>query len=139
MTRRTKLFIAGGLGGVGLIVLVVALLSSGGIRGHLDDNYRKVSANGGSVVYSSTSKPKAVYESIRSSVKPADVQVDPQGYFMRYSDDIVAVTASGNGSRIYLDDERRGYAHWFPFVVGVWGTGSGSGEGIRGGGPGAGK
>lgn len=139
MTKRTKLFIAGGLGGVGLIVLLVALLGSGGIRGHLSDNYRKVSANGDSIVYSSSSKPKAVYESIRSAVPPADVQVDPQGYFMRYSDDIVAVTADGDGSRIYLDDERRGYSHWFPFVVGYWGTGIGAGEGIRGGGPGAGK
>jgi Domain of unknown function (DUF4247) len=139
MTKRTKLFIAGGLGGVGLIVLLVALLGSGGIRGHLSDNYRKVSADGDSIVYASSSKPKAVYESIRSAVPPADVQVDPQGYFMRYSDDIVAVTADGDGSRIYLDDERRGYSHWYPFVVGYWGTGSGAGEGIRGGGPGAGK
>lgn len=139
MTKRTKLFIAGGLGGVGLIVLLVALLGSGGIRGHLSDNYRRVSANGDSIVYASSSKPKAVYESIRSAVPPADVQVDPQGYFMRYSDDIVAVTADGDGSRIYLDDERRGYSHWYPFVVGYWGTGSGAGEGIRGGGPGAGK
>jgi hypothetical protein len=139
MRKRTKLFIAGGLGGVGLIVLLVALIGGGGIRGHLADNYRRVSSDGDSIVYSSTSKPKAVYESIRSSVSPADVQVDPQGYFLRYSDDIVAVTASGTGSRIYLDDERRGYSHWFPFVVGFWGTGSGAGEGIRGGGPGAGK
>jgi len=139
MSTRTKLFIAGGLGGVGLIVLLVALLGGGSVRGHLADTYQRVSSDGDSIVYTSNSRPKAVYEEIRAAVPPADVQVDPQGYFMRYSDDIVAVTANGNGSRIYIDDERRGYAHWFPFVVGVWGTGSGSGEGIRGGGPGAGK
>jgi hypothetical protein len=139
MRTRTKLFIAGGLGGIGLIVLLVALLGGGSIRGHLSDNYQRVSENGDSIEYSSNDKPKAVYESIRSAVKPADVQVDPQGYFLRYSDDIVAVTADGDGSRIYIDDERRGYAHWFPFVVGFWGTGGGYGEGIRGGGPGAGK
>ncbi|OLF08166.1 hypothetical protein BLA60_25255 [Actinophytocola xinjiangensis] len=139
MNRRTKFFVAGGLGGVGLIVLLVAILGTGGVRGHLQDNYQRVSSNGDSIVYTSSSKPKAVYESIRSAVKPADVQVDPQGYFMRYSSDIVAVTASGTGSRIYIDDERRGYAHWFPFVAGYWGTGGGYGEGIRGGGPGAGK
>lgn len=139
MSTRTKLLIAGGIGGVGLIVLLFALIGGGGIRDHLADSYQRVSADGDSIVYSSNSKPKDVYESIRSAVPPADVQVDPQGYFMRYSDDIVAVTASDDGSRIYIDDERRGYAHWYPFVVGVWGTGGGSGEGIRGGGPGAGK
>lgn len=139
MKLRTKLLIAGGLGGIGLIVLVVALVGGTGIRGHLDDEYRRVSANGDSIVYSSDQKPKAVYESVRSAVTPADVQVDPEGYFLRYSDDIVAITASGTGSRIYLDDERRGYAHWFPFVAGVWGTGGGLGEGVRGGGPGGGK
>ncbi|OLF18827.1 DUF4247 domain-containing protein [Actinophytocola xanthii] len=139
MSRRGKFLLAGGLGGIGLIVLLVALLGGQSIRGHLSDNYQRVSSNGDSIVYASNKKPKAVYESIRAAVPPADVQVDPQGYFMRYSDDIVAVTASGTGSRIYIDDERRGYAHWFPFVVGVWGTGSGSGEGVRGGGPGAGK
>jgi Domain of unknown function (DUF4247) len=139
MRTRTKLWIAGGFGGVGLIVLLVALLGGGSIRNHLADNYQRVSSDGDSIVYASNNKPKAVYESIRSAVSPADVQVDPQGYFMRYSDDIVAVTADGDGSRIYIDDERRGYAHWFPFVFGVWGTGGGAGEGIRGGGPGAGK
>ena len=136
---RPKLLIAGGLGAVGLIVLLFALLGGNGIRDHLDDNYRQVSSNGGSIVYSSDQKPKAVYESMRSAVTPADVQVDPEGYFLRYSDDIVGITASGSGSRIYLDDERHGYAHWFPFVAGVWGTGGGLGEGVRGGGPGVGK
>ena len=139
MRTRTKLFIAGGLGGVGLIVLLVALLGGTSIRGHLSDNYRRVSSDGDSIVYTSNKKPTTVYESIRSAVPPADVQVDPKGYFLRYSDDIVAITASDEGSRIYIDDERRGYAHWYPFVVGFWGTGSGYGEGIRGGGPGAGK
>ncbi|HEY0454144.1 DUF4247 domain-containing protein [Actinophytocola sp.] len=139
MRVRPKLLIAGGLGAVGLIVLLFAFLGGGGIRDHLNDNYRRVSGNGNSIVYASDQKPTAVYESIRSAVSPADTQVDPQGYFLRYSGDIVAITASGTGSRIYLDDERRGYAHWFPFVAGVWGTGGGSGEVIRGGGPGAGK
>ena len=136
---RPKLLIAGGLGVVGLVVLLFALLGGNSIRGYLDDNYERVSSDGNSVVYTSDQKPKAVYEDIRSAVTPADVQVDPEGYFLRYSDDIVAITASGSGSRIYLDDERHGYAHWFPFVAGVWGTGGGLGEGVRGGGPGGGK
>jgi hypothetical protein len=136
---RPKLLIAGGLGVVGLVVLLFALIGGNSIRGHLDDNYRRVSSDGSSIVYTSDQKPKAVYESIRGAVTPADVQTDPEGYFLRYSDDIVGITADGTGSRIYLDDERHGYAHWFPFVAGVWGTGGGLGEGVRGGGPGAGK
>jgi len=138
MRLRTKLFIAGGLAGVGLIVLIVALLGTGGVRGYLDDNYHRASGSGNSVVYTSSSKPKAVYEDIRSARQPADTQIDPSGYFMRYSDDIVAVTADGSGSRIYVDDERRGYSHWIFFVGGVWGTG-GAGDNFRGGGPGGGK
>jgi uncharacterized protein DUF4247 len=139
MTRRTKLLVAGGFGGVGLIVLLFAFLGTHSVRGYLDDNYHRASGNGSSVVYTSDQKPKEVYESVRSAVTPADVETDPEGYFLRYSDDIVGITASGSGSRIYLDDERHGYAHWFPFVAGVWGTGGGLGETVRGGGPGAGK
>lgn len=139
MTKRNKLLVAGGLGAVGLVVLLFAILGGGGVRSHLADNYQRVSGDNNSVVYRSAEKPKAVYESVRSAVTPADTVLEPEGYFLRYSDDIVAITAEGNGSRIYIDDERRGYGHWFPFVVGVWGTGGGFGEGIRGGGPGAGK
>ncbi|MFC4856603.1 DUF4247 domain-containing protein [Actinophytocola glycyrrhizae] len=138
MTFRTKMIIAGAIGGVGLIVLLFAIFGGGGVRSYLDDNFRRQSASGDSVVYTSTAKPKAVYEQIRGARKPADTRLDPSGYFLRYSDDIVAITANGTGSRIYIDDERRGYAHWLPFVGGVWGTG-GSGENFRGGGPGGGK
>ena len=138
MSTRNKLLIAGAIGGVGLIVLLFAIFGGGGIRPYLDDNFRRQSANGNSVVYTSTAKPKAVYEQIRKARPPADTQLDPSGYFLRYSDDIVAITANGTGSRIYIDDERRGYSHWLFFVGGVWGTG-GSGENFRGGGPGGGK
>lgn len=139
MSLRTKLLVAGGLGGVGLIAIIIALLSIGGIRGYLADNYKRVSAHGQSIVYSSPNKPKTVYEDIRDAQSPADTQIDPRGYYLRYSDDIVAITANGTGSRIYIDDERRGYAHWLPIVGGFWGTYGGAGEGFRGGGPGAGK
>lgn len=139
MTLRAKLIVAAVLAGLGLLALLFALFSIGSIRGYLADNYQRSSANGNSVVYASANKPKTVYEDIRDAREPADVQVDPSGYYLRYSDDIVAVTANGTGSRIYLDDERRGYATWLPFVGGFWGTYGGTGEGFRGGGPGSGK
>lgn len=139
MSLRAKLLVAGVLGGVGLLAIVVALFSIGGVRGHLADNYQRVSGSGQSIVYTSASKPKAVYEDIREAQSPADTQIDPSGYYLRYSDDIVAITSNGSGSRIYIDDERRGYATWLPIVGGFWGTYGGSGEGFRGGGPGSGK
>ncbi len=138
MTFRSKMLVAGAIGGVGLIVLLFAIFGGGGIRSYLDDNFRRQSASGHSIVYTSTAKPKSVYEQIRAARPPADTRLDPSGYFLRYSDDIVAITANGTGSRIYVDDERRGYAHWLPYVGGVWGTG-GYGDNFRGGGPGGGK
>jgi hypothetical protein len=139
MSTRAKLLVAGGLGGVGLLAIIIALFSIGGVRGYLADNYKRVSGSGESIVYTSASKPKTVYEDLRDAQPPADTQVDPRGYYLRYADDIVAITSSGTGSRIYIDDERRGYVHWLPIVGGFWGTYGGSGEGFRGGGPGGGK
>ena len=77
---------------------------------------------------------------IAGAWKPADRLNDPSAIFLRYRGDYVAITPdSAGGSHIYVDDERRGYARWYPHVGGYWGTYSGPGEGIRGGGPGAGK
>lgn len=138
MSLRAKMLVAAAIGGVGLIVLMFAIFGGGGVRSYLADNFHRQSANGDSIVYTTSAKPKAVYEQIRKARPPSDTQFDASGYFMRYSDDIVAITADGSGSRIYIDDERRGYAHWIGYVGGTWGTG-GSGESFRGGGPGGGK
>lgn len=139
MSRRAKLLVAGGVAIVGIVALVVALSRTGGVRGYLADHYTRVSGSGDSVVYRSPNAPRTVYDDIRSRRRPADALVRPSGYYLRYPDDIVAVTRSGGGSRIYLDDEDRGYARWFPIVGGFWGTFRGPGEGFRGGGPGSGK
>ena len=119
MSRRTKLLIAGGIAVVGIIALVVALSRTGGVRGYLADNYTRVSGSGDSVVYRSPNSPRTVYDDIRSRHRPADALVRPSGYYLRYRDDIVVVTAAGGGSRIDLDDEDRGYARWFPIVGGA--------------------
>ena len=139
MSLRNKLLVAGAIGGVGLIVLLFAIFGGGGVRGlprrqlpppvrerQLDRVHLDGEAEGG--VRADPLPPGR--RPTRSSTRP--------GYFLRYSDDIVAITANGTGSRIYVDDERRGYSHWLFFVGGVWGTG-GSGENFRGGGPGGGK
>jgi hypothetical protein len=133
------LVIAGLIATVGLGALGLAATRTGGVRGYLADNYTRVSVQGDSAVYTSPRDPGTVYQEIRSRHRPANTLVQPSGYYLRYSDDIVVVTADGPGSRIYLDDEDRGYAHWFPVVGGYWGTYRGPGETFRGGGPGVGK
>lgn len=139
MTLRVKLILAGLVAVVGLTAVGVAASRTGGVRGYLADHYTRVSSQGDSAVYTATRGPGTVYNEIRSRHRPADTLVRPTGYYLRYSDDIVVVTADGRGSRIYVDDEDRGYGHWFPIVGGVWGTYRGSGDAFRGGGPGSGK
>lgn len=134
----------------GLVLTIVGVLALGAVfattrgtlRDHLRENYTLVRTTDGgrSVEYSSDRKPSAVAASIAGKWKPAERLSDPSGYFLRYRNDIVAVSAAdGGGSRIFVDDERRGYTRWYPYIGGYWGTYSGPGEGFRGGGPGAGK
>lgn len=139
MTLRVKLIVAGVVAVIGLAAIGLAVSRTGGVRGYLADHYTRVSSQGDSVVYTATRAPRTVYDEIRSRHRPADTLVRPTGYYLRYSDDIVVVTATNPGSRIYVDDEDRGYARWFPIVGGVWGTYRGSGDAFRGGGPGFGK
>ena len=139
MTLRVKLLLAGLIAVVGLAAIGLAASRTGGVRGYLADHYTLVSSRGDSAVYTAARSPVTVSDEIRSRHRPADLLVRPTGYYLRYADDIVVVTADGRGSRIYVDDEDRGYAHWFPVVGGFWGTYRGAGDAFRGGGPGSGK
>jgi hypothetical protein len=114
------------------------------VRDYIDKKYERVKTEdaGRSAVYTSSQSPGKVASSIAGSWKPAERVNDPGGYFLRYRSSIVAVTAAAageKGSRIYVDDQRRGYNRWYPYVGGLWGTFSGPGETFRGGGPAAGK
>lgn len=122
------------------VVLGVIVFGRGNVRDHVSGRYRFVQRDGGSAVYSSPEAPSKVAGDIAGKWKPADRLSDPSGFFLRYRSDIVAITPEpGGGSRIFVDDEDRGYNRWYPIVGGNWGTYSGGGEGFRGGGPGAGK
>jgi hypothetical protein len=144
VTRRTQLLIAGVLAGIGILVLVgIAFAGPRSVRSYVADHYQRSrtsdAALAGALVYTSSRQPREVANDIASAWRPADRHTDPAGYFLRYRNDIVVVSPSGSGTRITVDDEHRGYARWYPFIGGYWGTYSGAGEGFRGGGPGAGK
>ena len=121
---------------------IVALTQRGSVRSYLLRTYDVVSQDGDSYVLRSPDNVTRTAADISSAWKPAERVVDPGGTFLRYSDDIVAVTPRAEGgSTVHLDDEDRGYNRWFPYVVGFWGVGGSGGPvgGTRGGGPGTGK
>ena len=121
---------------------IVALSQRGSVRAHLLRTYDVVEQDGDSYTLRSPHSVTRTAADISSAWKPAERLIDPGGTFLRYSDDIVAVTPRAEGgSTVYLDDEDRGYDRWFPYVVGFWGFGGTGGPigGTRGGGPGAGK
>lgn len=144
MNPRRHLYGAIALILVGVLAVgAVTLGTRGSVREHVRDNYTLIKSDDRTrtAEYSAKGKPSAVAASIASKWKPSERLTDPSGFFLRYRNDIVVVTAGpeGQGSRIHVDDERRGYTRWYPYVGGYWGTFSGPGEGFRGGGPGAGK
>ena len=119
---------------------ILALSQRGSVRQHVLRTYDVVSQDGDSYTLRSDQDVTRTAADIRSAWKPAEELVDPGGTFLRYSDDIVAVTPRAEGgSTVYLDDEDRGYNRWFPYVGGFWGFGGSGVGGTRGGGPGAGK
>lgn len=123
---------------VGILGIVLTLSNAGSVKGFVKDNYKRTGSSRGADVYSSSKPPVKVAAEIAKAHKPADRRVTPEGVFLRYRKDYVGVTAAGRGSRIEVADEKRGYALFFPFVGGYWGTFSGPAESFRGGGPGGG-
>lgn len=131
------------LAAIGLIVAGVlgiglTLANAGSVKGYVKDHYKRTGSDRGAQVYTSPKPPTTVAAEIAEAHKPADRRVTPEGVFLRYRSDYVGVTAGGTGSRIEVADERRGYALFFPFVGGYWGSYSGPAESFRGGGPGGG-
>ena len=132
-----------------LVALVVAGAVLGGcaggsVRDVVADDYefveRERGRDGSSLVYRSDTPPTRTAAEISDRLSPGEQRVTESGVFLRYSDDYVGIVPDQRGgSRIYVDDERRGYAHFYPFIGGYWGSYSGRAESFRGGGPGAGK
>ena len=128
---------------VGAMLLVGCGLDAS-VRNYVQDNYRfereERTREGRSLVYRSDQPPTRTAADIAGARTPADRRNTASGVFLRYSKDFVGVVPDGRGgSRVMVDDERRGYSHFYPYVGGYWGTYSGPGESFRGGGPGGGK
>ncbi len=141
MGRSAKLALAAVCLLLGLPLMAFALSrATGSPRSFIQSHYTRVSGAGSDAVYTSPRPPGRVADEISRAWKPAQRLTDPGGHFLRYSNLIVAITPyERGGSRIYVDDERRGYSRWYPYVRGWWGSDRGRVESVRGGGPGAGK
>ncbi len=139
MSRRAQRIaaLAAVVGGLALIVLLVS--STGSVRSFLADRYERTGQRGAETLYASAKPADATAAEIAEANEPADRRATPEGIFLRYRDDFVRVTPAGTGSQVGIADEDRGYALYYPFIGGYWGTYTGRGETFRGGGPGGAK
>jgi hypothetical protein len=98
---------------------------------------RKQYGGNGMGYVDSTDATSAVAKEIHGHTSAGDRTSDGDMVFLRYRDDIVAITPYRRGSRIEIDDYRTGYQRWRPHIRSVW-PDPNSDE-FRGGGPGSGK
>lgn len=128
------------LGIVAILLLVTTLGSCGSsVRGFVKDKYERTGSRNGAEVYRARGSVPQVTREITDKWKPADRITSPEGVFLRYGDDFVAVHPAKGGTEVEVADERRGYGLWFPYVGGWFGSGGSRVGGVRGGGPGTGK
>ena len=137
------------IGGVLAAVLAVLMLGGCGTsaRGWIADRYTRIGVD----TYRSPKAPQAVASEISRKYRPID-QVNSLatwgpagGIFLRYPKLVVGILPDGTGSRITVDDPRRGYYRYQSHVSGFWtspgsnGWTSSGAASYRGGGPGSGK
>jgi hypothetical protein len=84
-----------------------------------------------------TDPVSTVADEIHGRTSAQDRTTSGEMVFLRYRDDIVAVSPHQGGSRIEIDDYRTGYRRWKQHLQSVWPDPDS--ESFRGGGPGAGK
>ena len=84
-----------------------------------------------------TDKPRKVADEIDGHTAAEDRLTDDGMVFLRYDQDMVAVSPHGSGSLIEVEDYDDGYRRWGYHVRNHW-PAPGS-DSFRGGGPGSGK
>nr|WP_239521364.1 DUF4247 domain-containing protein [Blastococcus saxobsidens] len=113
--------------------------SGGDVRGFLQDTYRLTDSDGDTSVYSSPDPVGTTTAAIVDAVPPAERQADGGNEYLRYSDDIVIVSAAASGSTVRVEDlDGRYRGGFFAFLGPGFRPGSPVGSG-GGGGPGDGK
>jgi hypothetical protein len=143
MTPKRWFIIAGVLGAVGLLVVVLALATGGSSpRGYIGGHYPRDAAHdigGEALAYTAGDPPSVVAEDISGEWSPADEYVDGSGVYLRYADDSVVILPLAAGSLILVEALRTAYPRYHGVVGGYWGWNTRDGGDFRGGGPGAGK
>jgi hypothetical protein len=81
--------------------------------------------------------PKQVADEITGHTKAEDRLADGGMIFLRYDEDMVAVSRHGSGSLIQIEDYDDGYRRWGYHVRNHWPAPDS--DSFRGGGPGSGK
>ena len=146
---------AGIVAGVLLILLGIGGLAyaathRGTVRSYVQSHYACTPQRGGRrIVCRAGTDPVTTANRINRSFRAASRRVVPAGVFLRYRHDMVAVTPSGRGSSIVVENDRDAYRSNYNYIGGYWGGYSrrdpfpgrpgGAGETFRGGGPGTGK
>jgi hypothetical protein len=146
MKSKHQLWLAIALAAVCIGGIIGVVSNKSSVREYLDQNYERAAsatavpgATARTITYQSDQPPSATADQIGKEWDPAQRQDQPAGTFLRYNSSVVGVTPSPDGgSFISYDQPDDGYARWFPYVGGFWGTGLGTGEGFRSGGPGGG-
>ncbi|MFD3357015.1 DUF4247 domain-containing protein [Streptomyces fradiae] len=125
--------------------LLLAAAALAGCAGGSDDDGNPVPSSWISRQYTSSGThyvdlrdlPSNVADEIHGHASARDRLESGGTVFLRYRDDIVAVSPHQAGSRIEIADYRSGYRRWKSHLRTVWPDPEGSG--FRGGGPGSGK
>ena len=135
--RRYRLFV------VPLLAVAVLLTGCGGGGGGggkvpeqwIADQYRTTAGG----YRDPDDRPAAVARAIHGHRKAKDRVTRGGREYLRYKDDIVAITPLGSGSKIEIDDYARGYRRWRSDIGSHWPDPGTTGGGFRGGGSGSGK
>ncbi|MFC9246578.1 DUF4247 domain-containing protein [Streptomyces sp. NPDC057136] len=122
-----------------LATVALAACSSGSDDGNdVPSSWIRSEYGGSSVGYvDSSDATSTVAKEIDGHTSAKDLTSDGDMVFLRYRNDIVAITPYQRGSRIEIDDYRTGYNRWKPHVRSVWPDPDS--DAFRGGGPGTGK
>ena len=137
MSRRVIIALAVAV--VGLVVVVVAVASSTSAADYIKKHYPRAGTDRGIPVYASPYSATKTAQQISDADGPGDRRATESGVFLRYPREMIAVLPAAHGSHVEVADQQQGYARYYGYVGGFWGTYSGPAGAFRGGGPGAGK